>query len=101
MGDPLLTEGGSNVVFDTLSYSAGPLSEQQLSQIPEGKRVSICYGKADPWTPSPRVEALLNNAAVDRVVGWEGIGHCPHDEAPELVNPFILEFLDSVGAKRK
>ena len=29
--DPLLTEGADEVVFDTLSYSAGPLPEQQLS----------------------------------------------------------------------
>ena len=27
---PLLTEGASDVVFDTLSYSAGPLPEQLL-----------------------------------------------------------------------
>ena len=26
---PLLTEGAADVVFDTLSYSAGPLPEQQ------------------------------------------------------------------------
>ena len=27
---PLLTEGAADVVFDTLSYSAGPLPEDQL-----------------------------------------------------------------------
>ena len=29
---PLLTPGASDVVFDTLSYSAGPLPEQQLGE---------------------------------------------------------------------
>jgi len=22
-----------------------------------------------------------------------GLGHCPHDEAPELVNPILLEWI--------
>eukprot|EP00980_Cylindrotheca_fusiformis_P007855 scaffold1669_cov129-Cylindrotheca_fusiformis.AAC.66 len=99
--DPLLLEGGSDVVFDTLSYSAGPLPEQQLAEFPEGKPVWICYGKDDPWLPSARVDALISKKAVDRVVGWDGIGHCPHDEAPELVNPFILEFIEKLQAERK
>ncbi len=90
--DPLLLEGASNVVFDTLSYSAGPLPEQQLSMFPDIP-VWICYGKDDPWTPSARVDALINQPSVEKVVGWKGVGHCPHDEAPELVNPFLLEFL--------
>lgn len=95
---PLLTEGASQVVFDTLSYSAGPLPEQQLQSFPPNKPVWICYGKADPWTPGPRVEALARLPAVERVQGWEAVGHCPHDEAPELVRPMLLEFLQRVGA---
>lgn len=99
--DPLLLEGASDVVFDTLSYSAGPLPEQQLSQFPEDKPVWICYGKDDPWTPPARVEALISKPCVKKVVGWDGVGHCPHDEAPDLVNSFILEFMDNVGANKK
>lgn len=99
--DPLLLEGASKVVFDTLSYSAGPLPEQQLSEISEmtgksKKPVWITYGTGDPWTPPSRVDALEEKSCVERVVALEGIGHCPHDEAPELVNPFILEFLERV-----
>lgn len=99
--DPLLIEGGSDVVFDTLSYSAGPLPEQQLSQFPKDKPVWICYGRDDPWTPPARVDALISKPCVDKVVGWDGVGHCPHDEAPELVNPFILEFMEEIGAIKK
>jgi pimeloyl-ACP methyl ester carboxylesterase len=94
--DPLLSEGASKVVFDTLSYSAGPLPEQQLSMIPPDKPVWITYGSDDPWTPDARVDALIEKPCVERVVPLPGIGHCPHDEAPELVNPFILEFLKRV-----
>lgn len=88
---PLLTEGASDVVFDTLSYSAGPLPELQLSNV--RKPVWITYGDEDPWTPGPRVEALIQKDCVERVTSLPGVGHCPHDEAPELVEPLLLEFL--------
>eukprot|EP00559_Dactyliosolen_fragilissimus_P003146 CAMPEP_0184865944 /NCGR_PEP_ID=MMETSP0580-20130426/19871_1 /TAXON_ID=1118495 /ORGANISM="Dactyliosolen fragilissimus" /LENGTH=444 /DNA_ID=CAMNT_0027365347 /DNA_START=70 /DNA_END=1401 /DNA_ORIENTATION=- len=101
--DPLLTKGASDVVFDTLSYSAGPLPEQQLDELSElssstrtdlhNLPVWICYGAEDPWTPSERVEAMANLDKVERVVRIEGVGHCPHDEAPEIVNPLLLQFL--------
>jgi pimeloyl-ACP methyl ester carboxylesterase len=97
--DPLLSEGASKIVFDTLSYSAGPLPEQQLSIFPDDKPVWITYGTSDPWTPDKRVDALINKPCVEKVVPLPGIGHCPHDEAPELVNPFILEFLKRVKPK--
>lgn len=101
--DPLLTKGADEVVFDTLSYSAGPLPEQQLSSaaFPKDCPVWVVYGEDDPWTPSKRVENLKNvvhgygeNSPVERVVGLEGAGHCPHDEVPEKVNELLLEFLD-------
>ena len=102
--DPLLTEGADDVVFDTLSYSAGPLPEQQLSSpnFPKDScPVWVIYGKDDPWTPEKRVEKLkdIGNVAggkgpVERIIGLEGVGHCPHDESPEVVNKLIWEFLD-------
>ena len=91
---PLLTEGASQVVFDLLNYSAGPLPELQLSQIT--KPVWICYGTSDPWTPAGRVDALIKKPTVERVEALQGVGHCPHDEAPELVEPLLLEFLNRV-----
>lgn len=95
--DPLLEPGASRVVFDTLSYSAGPLPEQQLSSFP--KPVWVCYGLDDPWTPGARVEALKRFSCVERVDGWGGVGHCPHDEAPERVNPLLVDFLSRVHSK--
>jgi pimeloyl-ACP methyl ester carboxylesterase len=115
---PLLTEGADDVVFDTLSDSAGPLPEQQLRSknfpVSEVCPVWVAYGKDDPWTPAKRVEALgrmivqrsrldesgkvvdtdVDEMAVERVIGLVGAGHCPHDEVPEKVNELILEFLD-------
>ena len=73
--NPLLTEGASDVVFDTLSYSAGPLPEVQLSLFPKDKPVWVCYGKEDPWTPAGRVEALKKfSPAVQVVEALDGVG---------------------------
>lgn len=93
--DPLLTPGASDVIFDTLSYSAGPIPEQQLSIFPHNLPVWICYGDADPWTPGQRVQSLGRRFAtvVERVQALPGVGHCPHDEAPELVHPLIDDFM--------
>ena len=96
---PLLTPGASDVVFDTLSYSAGPLPEQQLSEdsFPKEKvPVWILYGSKDPWTPAARVEKMADLESVNRVIRLDGVGHCPHDEAPSMVNPFLFEFMEYV-----
>lgn len=102
--DPLLTPGADEVVFDTLSYSAGPLPEQQLSSanFPD-LPVWVIYGKDDPWTPAQRVEKLIGvgrpgemSGTVERVIGLDGAGHCPHDEMPEVVNELVMEFLERI-----
>eukprot|EP00308_Calcidiscus_leptoporus_P021755 CAMPEP_0119368662 /NCGR_PEP_ID=MMETSP1334-20130426/15286_1 /TAXON_ID=127549 /ORGANISM="Calcidiscus leptoporus, Strain RCC1130" /LENGTH=358 /DNA_ID=CAMNT_0007385349 /DNA_START=153 /DNA_END=1229 /DNA_ORIENTATION=+ len=95
---PLLREGSADVVFDTLSYSAGPLPEPLLADERLSAPVQVCFGEADPWTPPARVRALERFDSVQRVVGLPGVGHCPHDEAPQLVNPMILEFVKGLQA---
>mmetsp|Transcript_4660 Transcript_4660/g.8935 ORF Transcript_4660/g.8935 Transcript_4660/m.8935 type:complete len:401 (-) Transcript_4660:33-1235(-) len=96
---PLLTPGASEVVFDTLSYSAGPLPEQQLREesFPKDKvPVWILYGDKDPWTPAARVEKMGELESVERVIRLANVGHCPHDEAPQMVNPLLIEFMERV-----
>ena len=46
--DPLLTKGASDVIFDNLSYSAGPLPEQLLaddSLLPDTTSVWVSTAK--------------------------------------------------------
>jgi pimeloyl-ACP methyl ester carboxylesterase len=99
--DPLLTPGASQVVFDTLSYSAGPLPEQQLQRFPPIKPVWVCYGENDPWTPGARVEALAKLPPVEKVFHLPGVGHCPHDEAPELVHPILFNFFKRLQQEKE
>lgn len=91
---PLLTTGAAEVVFDTLSYSAGPLPEQLLQDSRLRQPVWVCWGEEDPWTPAKRVLALSRFAPVERVIPLAEVGHCPHDEAPQLVNPLISSFIE-------
>lgn len=94
---PLLTPGAADVVFDTLSYSAGPLPEQQLQDERLEAPVLVCWGEKDPWTPSARVLGLERFERVERVVPLPGVGHCPHDEAPQVVNPLLIDFVQRCG----
>ena len=100
---PLLTDGAADVVFDTLSYSAGPLPEQLLGDtaFPEGKPVWVCYGGKDPWTPPKRVDRLSDFECVENVILLPDAGHCPHDEAPEDVNGLIMDFLSNIKPPTK
>ena len=96
---PLLTDGAADVVFDTLSYSAGPLPEQLLGSPKLKAPVWVCWGERDPWTPSARVQALDRFDSVERVVPLPDVGHCPHDEAPQLVNPLLIDFVKRACAE--
>jgi pimeloyl-ACP methyl ester carboxylesterase len=102
--DPLLTQGACPVLLDTLSYAAGPVPEQQLSDpnFPLNVPVWIGYGTADPWTPAKRVQALQNRdnfPSVERVQGWNGVGHCPHDEDADAVHSLLMEFLQRLAVR--
>lgn len=90
--EPLLLKGADDVVFDVFSYSTGPLLEGLLQDERLSAPVWACWGAKDPWTPLTRANALDRFPAVKRLVEFPGVGHCPHDEAPDVVNPLIIEF---------
>ena len=82
-----------------LSYSAGPLPEPLLDDPRLKAAVQVCFGEEDPWTPPARVRALERFGSVKGVVGLPGVGHCPHDEAPDKVNPLIVDFVRGLNGK--
>ena len=65
---PLLAEGASVIVFDQLSYSAGPLPEQLLTDPRLRLPVWVCWGDQDPGTPPKKVRIQSQNslAQLDR-----------------------------------
>lgn len=62
-----------------------------------GKRRLALWGADDPFTPferglHPGAKFPEYNAGLV-VKNLGNYGHCPHDAAPELVNPIVCEFL--------
>ncbi|KAJ9530834.1 hypothetical protein QJQ45_028719, partial [Haematococcus lacustris] len=88
---PGLQPGAVRVFLDFISYSGGPLPEELLAatKVP----VSIVWGEADPWEDVRLGRTLFaNQPTVYEFVTLPGVGHCPMDESPELVNPLIEAF---------
>jgi len=74
----LLTPGASDVVFDTLSYSAGPLPEQQLGDIRRGNfRCGFVLGQRIRALRlrGKRMEKMGEIESMEKVVRLEGVGH--------------------------
>lgn len=62
--------------------------------------VRLIWGEADPWEdPAEARRWAEHYDCIQELVVLPGVGHCPHDEAPELVNPVLLRWIrDSAGA---
>jgi pimeloyl-ACP methyl ester carboxylesterase len=87
---PGLREGAAEVFLDFISYSGGPLPEELLPKckVP----VRMLWGDKDPWENIDQGRKLYASYA-DKFIPLEGVGHCPQDEAPELVNKLVNEFI--------
>jgi len=95
---PGLQPGAAEVFLDFISYSGGPLPEDLLPIVPPQVPVRILWGTVDPWELVKDGRAYGEFASVDRFIELPGIGHCPMDEAPEIVNPLLLEFVEDYRA---
>jgi pimeloyl-ACP methyl ester carboxylesterase len=87
---PARDPGAADVFLAFTAYSQGPLPEDLLPQIT--CPVLILWGTADPWEPVTLGRKLAQFAPVETFIALDGVGHCPQDEAPELVNPILQEW---------
>lgn len=88
---PSKDEGAADVFLAFVRYSQGPLAEDLLPQLQ--CPVLIIWGQADPWEPVELGRAYADYPAVEEFIELEGVGHCPQDEAPELVNPALRDWV--------
>ncbi len=59
--------------------------------------VRMLWGALDPWEAPTEARRWANTyGCVQELRVLEGLGHCPHDEAPERVNPILREWLEAV-----
>ena len=56
--------------------------------------VRMLWGGSDPWeAPAEARSWAATYPCVRELTVLDGLGHCPHDEAPEQVNPILLKWL--------
>ncbi|KAL9235037.1 hypothetical protein vseg_009837 [Gypsophila vaccaria] len=88
---PGLQPGAVDVFLEFICYSDGPLPEELLPQVK--CPVLIAWGDKDPWEPIEQGRAYGNFETVEDFVVLPDVGHCPQDEAPQLVNPLVESFV--------
>ncbi|MBD2447239.1 alpha/beta fold hydrolase [Nostoc sp. FACHB-152] len=93
---PAKDPGAVAVFLAFTSYSTGPLPEDLLPILP--CPAIILWGTADPWEPVQLGRELANYPIVEKFIPLEGVGHCPQDEAPELVNPILKDWIQERSA---
>ncbi|MFN9623050.1 MAG: alpha/beta fold hydrolase [Cyanobacteriota bacterium] len=58
--------------------------------------VRMIWGSADPWESPQEAERWVRAfPSIRELQVLEGLGHCPHDEAPEQVNPILRRWLQA------
>ncbi|EAZ92379.1 alpha/beta fold hydrolase [Crocosphaera chwakensis] len=88
---PAQDKGAVDVFLAFTAYSQGPLPEDLLPRLT--CPTILLWGTKDPWEKIEIGQEWANYPTVNQFIPLEGIGHCPQDEAPELVNPILEEFV--------
>jgi hypothetical protein len=62
--------------------------------------VRMLWGGSDPWEDPAEARRWADTyPCVRELQVLDGLGHCPHDEAPERVNPVLLAWITSAPAQ--
>jgi pimeloyl-ACP methyl ester carboxylesterase len=70
------------------------LAPDLLAELPV--TVRMIWGSRDPWESTQEAQRWKREfSSIRELKVVEGLGHCPHDEAPEKVNPILLEWLEA------
>ena len=96
--EPAFDQGAIDVFLAFIRYSQGPIPEDLLPKL--SCPALILWGKEDPWEPVELARAYREYPAVEDFIELEGIGHCPQDEAPEVVNPILKAWISEKTGKK-
>lgn len=88
---PAADPGAVDVFVAFTSYSQGPLPEDLLPILP--CPALVIWGIDDPWEPIALGKQFIKFRTVEKFIALAEVGHCPQDEAPELVNPILQEWI--------
>ncbi len=94
---PSCDPNAAAVFAKIISAPAGIPPETLLPQVQSP--LLVLWGDQDPWTPMQRGLSWQDYVRVPyRFIPLPNTGHCPHDERPEVVNPLILDWLQTTLA---
>ncbi|MBL1173811.1 alpha/beta fold hydrolase [Pantanalinema sp. GBBB05] len=93
--EPARDPGAADVFLAFTGYSQGPLPEDLLEVLP--CPAVLLWGADDPWEPIALGREWAAFPQVQAFIPIEGVGHCPQDEAPELVNPLLQEWIGKLS----
>ena len=96
---PAPDSGAAEVFLAFTAYSQGPLPEDLLPRLT--CPTIFLWGTADPWEAIALGQEFVKFDTVEKFIPLEGVGHCPQDETPELVNPILLEFIEEISQRHR
>ena len=91
---PAKDAGAADVFCAFTRYSQGALPEDLLPLLT--CPTILLWGTQDPWEDIVLGRELAKIPTVNQFIPLEGLGHCPQDEAPEIVNPLLREWMNSL-----
>lgn len=95
---PATEPAAADVFLAFTRYSQGPLPEDLLPHLP--CPAILLWGSEDPWEPMALGQELAQFPTVEKFVPLPGVGHCPQDEAPELVNPLLQAWIEQHSSSK-
>jgi len=92
---PAQNPNAVDVFMAFVRYSQGPRPEDLLEILP--CEAIVLWGDRDPWEPIELGrKSFTKFACVKEFIDLPNVGHCPQDEAPELVNPILLRIISGL-----
>ena len=95
--NPSLDFGAFNV-FRSVFNPSGPQGEPLDKLFNKlSSPLLLLWGSKDPWMNTPKKRNLYKQFTPKETTEiLLEAGHCPHDEVPDLVNKYILDWIDSL-----
>lgn len=99
--EPTSDEGALDAFISIVTGPPGPNPIQLMPKI--SLPVLVLWGNQDPFTPldgpvGKYFSSLPSQLSNVSLFVLEGVGHCPHDDRPELVHEKLLPWLAQLPA---
>ena len=96
---PTQREGAAEAFRGFINLFDDYLAPQLMAEL--STPVDLIWGEKDPWEPIAEARCWRNSINCVRSLNViPNAGHCPHDEAPDQVNPVLQSLISSQRAQQ-